>query len=169
MILEPARLEFVRIQVSELETFSSLICDVAQEFENRGQKLWDQAWLQPQVLLEKYGLESMHLGRIHSEPVAAFVLLETDPEFWPNVTENESLFIHKVAVARAWKGHGLSSQILDYARQQVLERGKKYLRLDTDATRPALCKLYEHYGFVQVGRCQFGGFEMALYELEVRA
>jgi GNAT superfamily N-acetyltransferase len=169
MILEPARLEFVRIQADELETFSGLICGVAQALENCGEKLWEMEWLQPQALLEKYGLESMHLGRINGEAVAAFVLLETDPDFWPDIPEGESLFIHKVVVARAWKGQNLSSQVLDFAAQQVLERGKKFLRLDTDATRPALCNLYEHYGFVQVGRRWIDDFDYALYELEVRA
>ena len=162
-------LEFARIQANELEAFSNLICAVAQEFENRGQKMWDQEWLQPQALLDAYGLESMHLGRINAEVVAGFVLLETDPDFWPDVTMGESLFIHKVTVARAWKGKNLSLQVLDFAVTQVLRRDKKFLRLDTGITRPVLCKLYEHYGFVQVGRCQFGGFDMALYELEVRA
>ena len=168
MIPEPARLEFARIQSDELETFSGLICDVAQALEDRGQKLWDQEWLQPQALLEKYGLESMHLGRIDGEVVAAFVLLETDPDFWPNVTVGESLFIHKLVVARAWKGQNLSARALDFAVSQVLERGKKFLRLDTDATRPALCNLYEQYGFTRVGRRLANDFDYALYELEVR-
>ena len=168
MILEPARLEFARIQANELETFSGLICAVAQALEDRGQKLWDQEWLQPQALLEKYGLESMHLARIDGEPVAAFVLLDTDPDFWPNVTVGESLFIHKLVVARAWKGHNLSARVLDFGVNQVLERGKKFLRLDTDATRPALCDLYEKYGFTRVGRKQTQSFDYALYELEVR-
>ena len=168
MILEPDRLEFARIQASELEVFSNLICDVAQALEDHGQKLWDQEWLQPQALLEKYGLESMHLGRMNGEPVAAFVLLETDPDFWPNVTLGESLFIHKLVVARAWKGHNLSARVLDFGVKQVLERGKKFLRLDTDATRPALCNLYEQYGFVRVGRHLTNDFDYALYELEVR-
>jgi GNAT superfamily N-acetyltransferase len=169
MILEPARLEFARIQAEELEVFSGLICGVAQELEDWGQKLWEMEWLQPQALLHTYGLESMHLGRINGEAVAAFVLLETDPDFWPDILEGESLFIHKVVVSRAWKGQNLSSQILDYVSQQVIERGKKFLRLDTDATRPALCNLYERYGFTRVGRRLINGFDYALYELEVRA
>jgi GNAT superfamily N-acetyltransferase len=169
MILEPARLEFARIQAGELETFSELICGVAQALEDRGEKLWEIEWLQPQALFNTYGLESMHLGRINGEAVATFVLLETDPEFWPDILENESLFIHKVVVARAWKGQNLSSQVLDYACQQVLERNKKFLRLDTDATRPALCNLYENYGFTRVGRRLIDDFDYALYELEVRA
>ena len=162
-------LEISKIHASELETFSGLLQGVAQELELHGQKLWDQDWLQPQALLDAYGLESMHLGRINDQPVAAFVLLEADPAFWPNVMIGESLFIHKVVVARAWKGHGLSSQILDYASQQVLERDKKFLRLDTDATRPALCKLYENYGFTRVGRKQTPHFDYALYELKIQA
>jgi GNAT superfamily N-acetyltransferase len=162
-------LEISRIRKDELEVFSGLICGVAQELEDQGQKLWDQEWLQPQALLDTYGLESMHLGRINGEAVATFVLLETDPDFWPDILEGESIFIHKVVVARDWKGQNLSSQILDFAAQQVRERGKKFLRLDTDATRPALCNLYEKYGFTRVGEGEFGRFQMALYELEVQA
>jgi GNAT superfamily N-acetyltransferase len=169
MILEPARLEFARIKADELETFSGLICGVAQELKDHGEKLWEMEWLQPQALLNTYGLESMHLGRINGLPVAAFVLLETDPEFWPDIPEGESMFIHKVVVARAWKGQNLSAQVLDFSSQQVLERGKKFLRLDTDATRPALCNLYERYGFTRVGRRLIKDFDYALYELEVRA
>jgi ribosomal protein S18 acetylase RimI-like enzyme len=165
----PLTLHCQQIRPDQLETFSSLICGVAQELENRGQKLWEMEWLQPQALLKTYGLESMHLGRINGEPVAAFVLLETDPEFWPDILEGESLFIHKVVVARAWKGQNLSSQVLDFAARQVIERGKKFLRLDTDATRPALCNLYERYGFTRVGRRLIKDFDCALYELEVRA
>jgi GNAT superfamily N-acetyltransferase len=162
------RLEIARIQADELETFSGLICGVAQELEDQGQKLWDQEWLQSQALLDTYGLGSMHLGRISGEAVAAFVLLETDPVFWPDILEGESLFIHKVVVARAWKGHDLSARVLDFAAQQVLERGKKFLRLDTDATRPALCNLYERYGFTRVGQRLIKDFDCALYELQVR-
>jgi GNAT superfamily N-acetyltransferase len=165
----PLTLHCQRIRPDQLETFSSLICDVAQALEDRGEKLWEMEWLQPQALLKTYGLESMHLGRINAEAVAAFVLLETDPDFWPDILEGESLFIHKVVVARAWKGHNLSARVLDFAAQQVLERGKKFLRLDTDATRPALCNLYENYGFVRVGRRLIKDFDYALYELEVRA
>jgi GNAT superfamily N-acetyltransferase len=169
MILEPVRLEFAQIKAAELETFSGLICGVAQALEDRGEKLWEMEWLQPQALLKTYGLESMHLGRINGEAVAAFVLLETDPDFWQDIPEGESLFIHKVVVARAWKGQNLSVQVLDFAVAQVLERGKKFLRLDTDATRPALCNLYENYGFTRVGRRTIKDFDYALYELEVRA
>jgi GNAT superfamily N-acetyltransferase len=165
----PLTLHCQQIRPDQLETFSSLICGVAQELEDHGEKLWEMEWLQPQALLKTYGLESLHLGRINGLPVAAFVLLETDPEFWPDILENESLFIHKVVVARAWKGHNLSSQVLDFAARQVLERGKKFLRLDTDATRPALCNLYERYGFTRVGRRLIKDFDYALYELEVRA
>jgi GNAT superfamily N-acetyltransferase len=165
----PLTLHCQQIRPDQLETFSSLICGVARDLEQRGQKLWEPDQLTPERLLQDYGLESMHLGRINSEAVASFVLLENDPKIWPNIPEGESIFIHKVAVARAWKGHNFSQQILDFAVAQVLERDKKFLRLDTDITRPVLCKLYENYGFVQVGRCQFGGFDMALYELEIRA
>jgi GNAT superfamily N-acetyltransferase len=159
-------LECVSIQANELEVFVRLIQTVNHDLE---QQLWEPDQLRPERLLRDYGLESMHLGRINGELVAAFVLIESDPTFWPNVLEGESLFIHKLVVARAWKGQNLSSQVLDFAAHQVLERGKKFLRLDTDATRSALCDLYENYGFARVGRKQTQNFDYALYELMVRA
>jgi GNAT superfamily N-acetyltransferase len=152
-------LEISRIQTNELEVFVNLIRTVNHDIE---QPLWEADQLTPERLLRDYGLGSMHLGSINGEPVATFVLIESDSSFWPNVPEGESLFIHKVVVARAWKGQNLSSQVLDYAVGQVLERGKKFLRLDTDATRPALCGIY-------VGRRLTDAFDYALYELEVRA
>jgi GNAT superfamily N-acetyltransferase len=158
-------LECSQIQADELEVFVKLIQAVNDDLE---QQLWKPDQLTPARLLQDYGLESMYLGRINGQAIASFVLLENDPDFWPNVIENESLFIHKVVVARAWKGQNRSQQILDFAAQQVLARGKKFLRLDTDATRPALCNLYEKYGFTRVGEGKFGRFQMALYELEVR-
>lgn len=160
------KLEISRIQTNELEVFVHLIRTVNHDL---GQPLWEADQLTPERLLQDYGPESLYLARLKRIPVATFVLIESDPRFWPDTPEGESIFIHKIAVARACKGQRLSSQILDFAVQQVLERGKKFLRLDTDITRPALCNLYERYGFVRVGQRRVGTFECALYELEVGA
>ena len=157
-------LEISRIQTNELEVFVHLIRTVNHDLERQ---LWQPDQLTPERLLRDYGLESLYLARQDGIPVATFVLIESDPRFWPDTPEGESIFMHKIAVARACKGQHLSSQILDFAAQQVLERGKKFLRLDTDITRPALCNLYERYGFVRVGQRMIGTLECALYELEV--
>jgi GNAT superfamily N-acetyltransferase len=159
------QLEFFPIQASELEVFAKIIQAVNHDLE---QPLWAPDQLEPERLLRDYGLCSMYLARFQAEAVATFVIIESDPRFWPDTPEGESLFIHKIAVTRAWKGHRLSSQILDFAVNQGLERGKKYLRLDTDISRPVLCQLYETYGFDRVGQRTIGTFECALYELEVR-
>jgi GNAT superfamily N-acetyltransferase len=165
----PLTLHCQQIRPDQLETFSGVIRAVAQAFENEGRKLWDQTQLLPERLLNDYGLESMYIGWNGNNAVATFVLLEQDPLFFPDVPAGESLFLHKVAVARAWKGHGLSTQILDFVMQQARAQGKRFVRLDTDATRPVLCELYERYGFTRVGRRMIGRFDTALYELEVGA
>ena len=163
----PPTLHCQHITPEQHEVFSAVIQAVAQELEDLGDRLWDQSHLSSEWLAGHYGLESLYLAWVNAEPVATFVLIEDDPLFWPEVTKGESLFIHKVAVARAWKGHDLSRQILDFAVGEVQARGKRFLRLDTDATRPALCKLYERYGFCWTERRLLDGFDCALYELEV--
>ena len=160
-------LVFQAIRPDQLEVFVNLIQAVAQDFNEPDRMMWNPKRLTPEALVGAYGLEALHLGWVQSEPVATFALIEHDPRFWPDVPAGESLFIHKVAVARAWKGFGLSTQILDFAVREARRRGKRFLRLDTDANRPALCALYERYGFGYVGRVMADDFDAALYELAV--
>ena len=155
------------IHNGELEAFSRLIASVAGALAAQGQGLWQPEQLTASRLERDYGHDNLFFGLIGAEPVATFVLIEHDPSFWPDVPPGESLFLHKVAVARAWKGHGFAGQILDFSLLEARARGKAFLRLDTDSSRPVLCRLYEDYGFRRVGRKVTATMEYALYELAV--
>jgi len=63
-----------------------------------------------------------------------------DPLFWPTVKEYESGFIHKLCVRREFAGKGLSAKMVEHAVRECSRRGIGYLRLDTDVTKPKLCR-----------------------------
>ncbi len=162
------KLEYARVQPEELSAFSDVIQGVSRWFLERGQPMWPLEMLTPEALRLAYPDGEFWLGSILGEAVATFVLLEHDPSFWPDIAPDESVFIHKIAVNRRFKGHALGVQVLDFARDQARSRGKQFLRLDTDVRRVPVRALYEGYGFSWAGECRVYDFDCVLYELLVR-
>ena len=94
-------------------------------------------------------------------------LLESDPYFWPEIEDDSSLFLHKLAVLRELKGKGIGNQMLDWASQYAKRQGKSWLRLDCDGGRPKLTQIYESFGFSLVDRKPLDEFDSARYEIRV--
>lgn len=152
----------------DLERLSRVLLEVAGWLDKRGQRMWAADELAPGALLKRYDPREMHLGLISGEPAAAMVVQKSDEFFWPEVHEGESLFVHKLGVARRLKGSGVAAAMLDWTKARALEQGRAYLRLDCAADRPKLCHLYEEYGFHRVGRRMVGPYDTAFYELPLR-
>jgi len=151
----------------DLDNFARLLLEAARWLEEKGEPMWRPDELTPDALLAKYRPEEMRLGWLQGETVAAMVLQDEDPFFWPDVPAGESLFVHKLAVARLYAGRGLSHAMLDAAREHAEALDRAFLRLDCAAYRPGLRGVYERYGFRYVGRRLVGPFDTAFYELEV--
>jgi GNAT superfamily N-acetyltransferase len=162
------KLEFSRIQPNDLEVFSNVIQGVSRWWKAHGKPMWPLETLTPEVLSKAYPTGEFWLGLVAGEAVATFVLVEDDPLFWQGIPPNESLFIHKIAVDRRFAGQGFGVQILDFAKGQALERGKHFLRLDTDVHRAPVRALYERYGFNWAGELRVRDFDCVLYEIAVQ-
>lgn len=88
-----------------------------------------------------------------------------DELFWPDLDSHDSAFAHRLAVRRAYAGHGVSTALLHWAAEHARSLGKKYLRLDCDADRLRLRDLYERFGFRFHSFRQVGAYYVARYEL----
>ncbi|MGA2478476.1 MAG: GNAT family N-acetyltransferase [Spirochaetia bacterium] len=130
--------------------------------------MWTLEELSREALLKHSPEENdFRVARVGGEPVAAMILQWQDREFWPEIAEGDSGFIHKLCVRRAFAGIGLSTCMVNAAAAECRKRGAGFLRLDTYVRRPKLCSLYEGMGFVKVGYRSVGGREYALYELKI--
>ena len=92
------------------------------------------------------------------EPAGVVKFQLEDPEFWPDVPPGESAFVHRLAVRRSFAGGEVSSALLNWALERARTLGKKYLRLDCEASRSRLRALYERFGFVHHSDRQVGTF-----------
>ena len=92
-----------------------------------------------------------------------------DPEFWPDLAQGDSAFVHRLAVRRAFAGRGLSTALLAWAVKRARELGKSYLRLDCEASRPKLRAVYERFGFQHHSDRQVGPYYVSRYEYPLLA
>jgi GNAT superfamily N-acetyltransferase len=86
------------------------------------------------------------IGYADAEPAATMLLQTEDPLYWPDEAPASALYLHKVAVRRAYAGQGWLPRLIDYAVDEATRRDIRCLRLDT-VLRPKPRSLYEHHGF----------------------
>ena len=136
----------------------------AEHLVKLGKALWSPERL-GQALF--YGLmpEEIIVGYAGSTPIVAMLLMFQDEEFWPHVQAGESRFVHKLAVAPAYKGQGVGHLMLAKAAWEAKAQRANYVRLDCAGDRPKLCHFYESFGFRKVKTQMVGPYFTAFYEL----
>lgn len=82
----------------------------------------------------------LHIAYDNTTPVGTFALdNNADPEFWHDDHNSTAAgYLHRLAVARSYAGHGIGAQLVNHAARLVAESGRRWLRLDcakNNATR----------------------------------
>jgi hypothetical protein len=88
--------------------------------------------------------------------------------FWPDVPQEESAFVHRLAIKRRFAGGEVSSALLLWAIARTDALGRRYLRLDCDVSRLRLRALFERMGFRFHSNKQVGPYYVARYEYDVK-
>ncbi len=156
------------IQENEIELFSGVLLEVAIWLEAKGEPLWPLESIQPDALLKKNRLDEFYLGFVSEKLASCMILQDHDLAFWPNDRAGEALYLHKLAVCRAFAGLGLSQLMLDWAKARAVKLGKRFLKLDTVSSMPKLNMLYKEYGFRYCGEKQVGIYLVSLYQLDLQ-
>ena len=104
------------------------------------------------------------IADVDNDPAGVVRFQLEDRLFWPELTQDDSAFIHRLVVRRRYKGLGVSTALMEWAISRARTMGKRYLRLDTDASRPKLRRLYEGFGFELHSFRQVGAYYVARYQ-----
>jgi orotate phosphoribosyltransferase len=91
-----------------------------------------------------------------------------DRLFWPDVSQAESAFVHRLAVRRKFAGGVVSFAMLRWAVERARALGRRFLRLDCEASRARLRKVYEEFGFRHHSDRHVGPYCVSRYEFEIR-
>lgn len=157
-----------QVNISSIREFISILIEAAEWMDSIGMKNWDSSKFSIDEILIKSELNDLFLCYADNEPAGCLKLQETDMLFWPDDIKGEALYVHKLAVKRIFAGKGISTFMMDWAKEQAKLKKCNYLKLDCLANRSKLCMVYEKQGFIKVDeKLVFGEVKSALYQLKV--
>lgn len=150
----------------ESQTALAVIRNSAAHLIQAGKALWSLERLTETIF---HGLtpEEIIVGYAGSTPIATMLLTLRDVEFWPEVPEGESRFVHKLAVQPAYKGQGVGHLMLAKALVDAQAQQASFVRLDCAGDRRSLCHFYESFGFRKAKAQMVGPYFSAFYELKL--
>jgi GNAT superfamily N-acetyltransferase len=163
MPLRTVEIRFARETESEL--VSSLLVEAATwAAVEGGAPFWPLEQLSADAIIADVVTQRFVLAIADNDAVGTARLTREDPECWPDAVPGVAAYVHRIAIRRSWAGCGLPAMILAWCQRQAQELGCDYLRLDCDASRPKLCKLYEGLGFRFHSDRSVGRYTVARYE-----
>lgn len=153
---------------ADVDTVSAILVEAANWLEGRNMRMWRANELLPERISKDIDEGLFFLAEDAGEPAGTIKFQLSDMEFWPDIPENESAFIHRLAVRRRFAGGTVSVALLSWAVDRAASLGRQYLRLDCEASRQRLRAIYERFGFRHHSDRQVGPYFVSRYEFPLR-
>lgn len=148
----------------DIPILEEIMIDVVEFLDNINQPLWARQNITWTGLSQHYRIEDFYIAYINDVPLGCMALIDHDPAFWADIEKGKSLFLHKLAVKRSGAKRGVSTALIDYAKQKSVTLGIGEVRLDAHQFREKVRALYESQGFVCVEeKCLLGRYYTAFY------
>ena len=129
-----------------------------------GVVMWDEGELDPGRVDSEVAAGQFFIADVDGEAAGAVRFQLEDQLFWPDLTRDDSAYLHRLVVRRRFKGKGVSTALMQWGVSHACALGKRWLRLDCDANRPKLRAMYEGFGFRFHSFRQVGPYYVARYE-----
>jgi GNAT superfamily N-acetyltransferase len=165
MSVPPVHVRYAR--ETEAELVSSILVEAAAWIAECGEPLWSIDELGVQAIGASVSAGRFIVASVDAQVVATARLTRDDPECWPDAVSGAAVYVH-LAIRRSWAGRGLPGAILAWCARHAETLGCSFLRLDCDAKRPKLRRLYEDLGFGFHSERSVGRHNVARYERALR-
>jgi GNAT superfamily N-acetyltransferase len=157
-----------RATARDTDSVVAILREAARWVEASGRVMWRDSELVPARLAADVEAGLIYLAECGGEAAGTVKFQLDDAFFWPDVPAGESAFLHRLAVRRRWAGTGVSRALLDWAVARAGSLGKRWLRLDCEASRPRLRAFYESIGFKHHSDREVGPYFVSRYEMDLR-
>lgn len=121
---------------------------------------WQDGYPTRQIIEEDIALGLSYCIVIDGEVCGTFVLVDDGEPTYDKIYEGHWLTgdnskdyvaIHRVAVSVKMRGKGISTALIDYAREYALALGRSALRIDTHEGNAVMRRMLEKHGFEYCG------------------
>ncbi len=151
----------------DIDSVVGILQEAARWLESTGRPMWRDNELNSARLAEEVRAGSFILAETDGEAAGTLKLQPRDELFWPDICQEESFFVHRLAVRRVFAGKGVSAALLHFAVAKARGLGRRFLRLDCEEARAKLRRFYEQFGFRHHSNRQVGPYFVSRYEFEL--
>ena len=174
MPINPQQIKFICATEADLDVASSILTEAAHWRMERNIPIWRPEHFTIDLLKPFVERNEMYLAQYEGEAIGLLYFQWEDQRFWPDVPAGESGFLHRIAIRRRVAGQGVLNEMIRWAGEKVKRAGRRYLRLDCDATTTRLCAHYESLGFklhniILIEKTSTGPYQMAQYQIDLLA
>ena len=150
---------------NDILTIEEILLDAVMWMKrSKMQNQWNEDCIKWKFLSIDYQINNFYIDYENGMPAACIAITDLDQKYWPEIPQGKSLYIHKLAVKRAFSGKGISKELIKYAKTLLLKNAVDSLRLDCDLQRKKLRMLYESEGFkYEATKKSENNYDMALY------
>jgi GNAT superfamily N-acetyltransferase len=154
-----------RAREEDVPAIADILDDATRFVKTLGHDQWRLPFPHDE-LRQRIANDELFVIEADGERVGTFTLLEDDPWFWGE-RPPDAVYLHKLAVRRAFAGRGIGADAVEWVDAEAARRGRAFIRLDCQRDLPGIRRYYERLGFVVVGEKTHETFAWALYERRV--
>jgi GNAT superfamily N-acetyltransferase len=151
----------------DVEIVSSILREAAQWLNDTGKPMWRDDELEPGRITNDVTAGLFFLAESDGETAGTVRFQLEDPIVWPDLYRHNATYIHRLAVRRKFAGGVVSSAVFHWAIERARTLGRRYVRLDCEASRPRLRAIYEDFGFIHHSDRKVGPYLVSRYEYDV--
>ncbi len=155
--------EVVQAGPEHTDTVLSILREAAQWIQAKGIDQWPADGFSREQTAVRVEAGEVYLALRDGEAAGTLQLQRSDPFIW-GAMPDDALYVHRLAVRRAFAGQGLGHALLRWAEERAAAAGKTYLRLDCMEENEALNRYYRQAGFSLRRRWEYGKWKANLYE-----
>jgi RimJ/RimL family protein N-acetyltransferase len=158
----------VRARAADLDTVMAILDEAAAWLVARRIRQWSSphpphVWACTAAAIAR---DEVYLAMITDEQAIGTLQITWTDSYWPHDPEQAG-YVHGLAIRAHVYGYHLGAYLVDWAKDQVRQGGRHYLRLDCAAQNAALCHYYECLGFRFCGAIEDQDYQAHLYEIAV--
>lgn len=150
---------------ADAAVIEAMLLEAARWVDALGVVMWEEGELGAERIAREIAEGQFFIAEVDGIAAGMVRFQLADLQFWPDMPQDDSAFVHRLVVRRAFKGRGISTALLEWSVARARSLGKRFLRLDCDAQRTKLRALYETFGFRLHSYRQVGSYYVARYEL----
>jgi len=149
-------LRIVSAQTEDLDRYLDLLEEAAAWLEKRGIRQWPVGSfrLSADYYAESIKLREVQLAFVGHELVGTLRLLLREPVVWPEVVEDDAVYVYNLAVRRTWADRWLGRRLLEWVEARAASLGRMCVRLDCVTDNKFLRDYYVQAGFEERGEIE---------------